>query len=899
MEGYVERKPSDNGQSAENGRETVRFFAPHEVECMTVTNVNGARNGPAALFEHGIKKLEWSFKDNKRVGMFTVFRRGIRLFSGWWDEDGLWDSRFLVEYAPDYITLNQYHSTTGKLVYTGGMGSNPHIREGWGLTFDAVTGQPQQYGLFASNVLLRCYQRFADDDMYEIAYDDDSQIVGFPVKEAIERVQSGGSVSHTTVYVGGFARKGAFMVRHGSGCEVSGRELLEGEWAMGERVKSWAVRNGVREGKKAFVCSGVFEEGVESDFKRSVGDDSFKRSVGDDSFKRSVGDDSFKRSVGDDSFKRSVGDDSFKRSVGDDSFKRSVGDDSFKRSVGDDSFKRSVGDDSFKRSVGDDSFKRSVGDDSFRRGFTSDNGFRRGSSQSGFPRRSGTNEWKPKPRYGDDRSRPFGSLSHSHSQLGTRPPRAEEPAEYQAVSGQDAMLMYKKLMGARGIEVEEDALPPQEAPPTPAPLPQQPSIPAGNDGTPAECAVSPVMMEKIEEIRNTKEFEEEEEESEDAGMTAREQQTFASLLNGTLGAGVENPLAASIPGAGETPMNNETPLPSANPLSESEYAVDVEDVKPPTLTRVVEEDSATMTTQQQEQFDSLFGNALATPLPQASSFQQPQPSFQPQQQAQPQPFQQTQPFQPFQPQQSSQQPQQQPQPFQQPQPQPQSFQPQQPQPFQPQPQQQPQAPQRGSWQSTSPFIPSRSSAPTWAPRTMAQVASQWLPEKAMPTASLTENTERKWREMPESSAIKTTKPRTVTTIDVTPTNETPSESECVLRTNQDYEEVSNRVTSIVIGEGCLNEGLVWRFDLSDCKQVKTLRIGSNSLKNVDEVRLCEMKMLEEIVIGDGVLEITEAERDSRRFTLCGLDRLKEVVVGDHSAEEYYDLEVRGGRGDVL
>ena len=813
----MERKPSDNGQSAENGRETVRFFAPHEFEYMTVTNVNGARNGPAALFEHGIKKLEWSFKDNKRVGMFTVFRRGIRLFSGWWNEDGLWDSRFLVEYAPDYITLNQYHSTTGNLVYTGGMGSNPHIREGWGLTFDAVTGQPQQYGLFASNVLLRCYQRFADDDMYEIAYDDDSQIVGFPVKEAIERVQSGGSVSHTTVYVGGFARKGAFMVRHGSGCEVSGRELLEGEWAMGERVKSWAVRNGVREGKKAFVCSGVFEEGVESDFKRSVGDDSFKRSVGDDSF---------------------------------------------------------------------------------RRGFTSDNGFRRGSSQSGFPRRSGTNEWKPKPRYGDDRSRSFGSPSHSHSQLGTRPPRAEEPAEYQAVSGQDAMLMYKKLMGARGIEVEEDALPPQEAPPTPAPLPQQPSIPAGNDDTPAECAVSPVMMEKIEEIRNTKEFEEEEE-SEDAGMTAREQQTFASLLNGTLGAGVENPLAASIPGAGETPMNNETPLPSANPLSESEYAVDVEDVKPPTLTRVVEEDSATMTTQQQEQFDSLFGNALATPLPQASSFQHPQPSFQPQQQAQPQPFQQTQPFQPFQPQQSFQQPQQQPQPFQQPQPQPQSFQPQQPQPFQPQPQQQPQAPQRGSWQSTSPFIPSRSSAPTWAPRTMAQVASQWLPEKAMPTASLTENTERKWREMPESSAIKTTKPRTVTTIDVTPTNETPSESECVLRTNQDYEEVSNRVTSIVIGEGCLNEGLVWRFDLSDCKQVKTLRIGSNSLKNVDEVRLCEMKMLEEIVIGDGVLEITEAERDSRRFTLCGLDRLKEVVVGDHSAEEYYDLEVRGGRGDVL
>ena len=179
---------------------------------------------------------------------------------------------------------------------------------------------------------------------------------------------------------------------------------------------------------------------------------------------------------------------------------------------------------------------------------------------------------------------------------------------------------------------------------------------------------------------------------------------------------------------------------------------------------------------------------------------------------------------------------------------------------------------------------------------MAQVASQWLPEKAMPTASLTESAERKWKDMPESSAIKTTKPRTVTTINVPPADETPSEHECVLRTNQDYEEVSNRVTCIVIGEDCLNEGLVWRFDLSDCKLVKTLRIGSRSLRNVDEVRLCEMKMLESITIGDGVLEITEAERDSRRFTLCGLDRLKEVVVGNRSAETYYDLEVRGGCG---
>ena len=130
MEGYMERKMAEGSQNRENGKETVRFFSPHEYEYMTVTVENGFRNGPAVLYEHGFKKLEWTFKDGKRSGLFTVFKRGMRLFSGWWNEDGVWDSRYLVQYTPESIVFNQYHPTTGNLVYTGGMGDNPRVREG-------------------------------------------------------------------------------------------------------------------------------------------------------------------------------------------------------------------------------------------------------------------------------------------------------------------------------------------------------------------------------------------------------------------------------------------------------------------------------------------------------------------------------------------------------------------------------------------------------------------------------------------------------------------------------------------------------------------------------------------------------------------------------------------------
>ena len=218
----------------------------------------------------------------------------------------------------------------------------------------------------------------------------------------------------------------------------------------------------------------------------------------------------------------------------------------------------------------------------------------------------------------------------------------------------------------------------------------------------------------------------------------------------------------------------------------------------------------------------------------------------------------------------------------------------------------------GGWQRTAPFIPTRSvgstssAAPAWAPRTMAEVASQWLPEKALATKPTTPTTpglsgvggeETRWRPEGLSSAIKTTKPRTVTTLSL-PVASEEVPFECVLRTSEEYQDLSVRVTAIVIAEGCLNEGTLWRLDLSDCKLVKTLRVGSRSLQNVDEVRLCDMKALETVTLGDEVLAITQTERDGRRFTMCGLEKLREVVVGDHTAEEFFDLEVRGecGRG---
>ena len=949
----MERKMAEGSQNRENGKETVRFFSPHEYEYMTVTVENGFRNGPAVLYEHGFKKLEWTFKDGKRSGLFTVFKRGMRLFSGWWNEDGEWDSRYLVQYTPESIVFNQYHPTTGNLVYTGGMGDNPRVREGWGLTFDPVSGQPLEYGLFASNSLVRRYQRFEDDDMFETSYEDDASILGRPSKEAIYRVRSSMNVSSRVVYVGGYAQKGVFMVRDGRGCEVTATGVVEGEWSLGEQTRRWAVRDGVREEKRAFVCSPVFEmagEGGDS-FKRSDDsfkrtDDSFKRS--DDSFKRS--DDSFKRSVNDDSFKRT--DDSFKRTVGDDSFKRSVGDDSFKRS--EDSFKRTVGDDSFKRS--DDSFKRSDDsfkrpadpfeitvaedtrrpDDSFRRPDSfrrSDDGYARGPRPDGFkrgaqsfPRRAGANEWKPKPRYGDaPRSgASFGGRSLPPSPVGARPAR-EAPVEYQTVSSADALVMYKQLMEARGIDVE-DSSPAPDTPANPLAAAQPANQPFGqpadalaanpfaaNSMAEEAAETSPQVEEKIEEIKNTKEFEEEDSED-DRGLTTQQQQALASLFDTAMGgqpAGNLPPTSetpammgtsfASSPLQNETSIQNETPIQDETPAALANIPVDVAEVQPPTLTRVVDDDEAPMTAQQQQDFANLFAAAATAPVtaPVTAPTPSPAPATMPVTSPMPASMPVTTPIPASIPVTTPVTPTPNPAPAN-----PATFTPTNPEATDSY------AFPSGGWQRTAPFIPTRSvgstssAAPAWAPRTMVEVASQWLPEKALATKPTTPTTpglsgvggdEGRWRPEGLSSAIKTTKPRTVTTLSLPAASEEVP-FECVLRTSEEYQDLSVRVTAIVIAEGCLNEGTLWRLDLSDCKLVKTLRVGSRSLQNVDEVRLCDMKALETVTLGDEVLAITQTERDGRRFTMCGLEKLREVVVGDHTAEEFFDLEVRGECG---
>ena len=177
MLGYMEKRKEDGEESIKNGKETINFYSPHQFEYMVVNVVNGVRDGYAALYEDGIKKIEWEFVNGKRSGMFTVYKYGLREFSGWWNEDGVWDSRYYVEYTAHANVLVHCHPTTGTIIYRGGMGKNYKIREGWGVTYDLVTGLPEQYGFFIDNKLVRVYQRFGQNQtMYEYSYDDDNVV---------------------------------------------------------------------------------------------------------------------------------------------------------------------------------------------------------------------------------------------------------------------------------------------------------------------------------------------------------------------------------------------------------------------------------------------------------------------------------------------------------------------------------------------------------------------------------------------------------------------------------------------------------------------------------------------------------------------------------------------------
>ena len=110
----------------------------------------------------------------------------------------------------------------------------------------------------------------------------------------------------------------------------------------------------------------------------------------------------------------------------------------------------------------------------------------------------------------------------------------------------------------------------------------------------------------------------------------------------------------------------------------------------------------------------------------------------------------------------------------------------------------------------------------------------------------------------------------------------------------EWENVSKRVTELVIPSICCDEEEWSVFDVSELKWLKSIEIGDECFENVNEVKLIGVNRLERVVIGKNSFtkKKNNAGNDpNRHFYLKDCERLRELKMGCYSFSDYSVCEI--------
>ncbi|KAK8814690.1 hypothetical protein WA556_006729, partial [Blastocystis sp. ATCC 50177/Nand II] len=111
----------------------------------------------------------------------------------------------------------------------------------------------------------------------------------------------------------------------------------------------------------------------------------------------------------------------------------------------------------------------------------------------------------------------------------------------------------------------------------------------------------------------------------------------------------------------------------------------------------------------------------------------------------------------------------------------------------------------------------------------------------------------------------------------------------------EWENVSKRVTELVIPSKCCNEAEWNVFDVSELKWLKSIEIGDECFENVKEVKMIGVNRLESVVIGRNCF--TKCRNgwpcyySNRHFYLKSCERLRELKIGCYSFSDYSVCEI--------
>ena len=110
----------------------------------------------------------------------------------------------------------------------------------------------------------------------------------------------------------------------------------------------------------------------------------------------------------------------------------------------------------------------------------------------------------------------------------------------------------------------------------------------------------------------------------------------------------------------------------------------------------------------------------------------------------------------------------------------------------------------------------------------------------------------------------------------------------------EWEDVSKRVTELVIPSKCCNE-VEWSvFDVSELKWLKRIEIGDECFGNVNEVKLIGLNRLERVVIGKNCLtkhKNSYGNDPNRHFYLKNCKRVRELKMSRYSFSDYSVCEI--------
>ncbi|OAO13065.1 hypothetical protein AV274_5282 [Blastocystis sp. ATCC 50177/Nand II] len=110
----------------------------------------------------------------------------------------------------------------------------------------------------------------------------------------------------------------------------------------------------------------------------------------------------------------------------------------------------------------------------------------------------------------------------------------------------------------------------------------------------------------------------------------------------------------------------------------------------------------------------------------------------------------------------------------------------------------------------------------------------------------------------------------------------------------EWKNVSERVTELVIPSNCCNEAEWSVLDVSELKWLKSIEIGDECFENVKEVKLIGISQLESVVIGKNCFtkkKNNHGNDPNRHFYLKNCEKLRELKIGRYSFSDYVVCEI--------